>query len=386
MNKKIVHKFMKAMLVVSIAVTIVGSGISINSINAKAETTQVYGESGTYADEIQYEKMTSEFKEMWNQNGTGSAPKKEGYVFGGWCVCTTSDDKTTYSMLDKNEATSMKRDEAATVYAKFVPAYVLSVKAQVDEATAESQGARTNLGSIRLISSVDSEEYQKVGFQVFLNNNPENEVLNDEDGPLETTRLYTGLKKKPTDTTPIVPSQIFGSKSAFLSVWRLDEIVVDNDAKIINVTPYWITLDGTKVMGLTKYVHIEDGYKDNAFISVPINMHGKSAVAAGILTLTYPEGLELVEEKTESDDVFAKSKVTVYDAGNGTIKIVGRADTVGENVLPDGIFVNLRFRKTSASDYTSCSGAFLNFNINDKKFANWNETYIENVIVGHIQY
>lgn len=370
-GRKLLVGFLTAVMVVSGPIAL--------AMTTNAETTPIYGENGQYEDKIQYMPMTDELKSALENK---KAPTMAGYVFGGWCTQNT--DGETYTVL--SDVANANSDD---VYAKFVPAYVLSIKAQVDTTTYQEGAEREEAGSIRLVSSVDSKDYQKVGFKILLNNSIE--LTHDdktteevETNPLETTTIYTGLKTSQDAENAVKADKLFGSQSKYLSVWRLDGILADNDTKIINVTPYWITMDGTKVMGITKYVHMEDGY--NGYISIPIKLNGDTAIAGGTLTFTYPAGLELVEDKIELDGMFSSAKMRYYvDTTNHTITFVGNAATVGEDVSPDGIYANLRFQAGS-SGYESGSGSFINFFVSQETFCNWNEDIVTDVVACDIQY
>lgn len=220
------------------------------------------GEAGTfeYEDKIQYVEMTTAFKNTWVDDRTKAAvPSEDGYVFGGWC--TKDGDTDSYTMLDQKSAAEAATDNSTTVYAKFVPAYVMNVKAQVDSETGTKGGARGTKGSIRLVSTVDSKDYQKVGFQVILKTDKGTVEVKQDGQPLETTKVYNKiLVSGETDVAKAKEAnECFGSVAKFFSVWKLEGISATSDAKIMEVTPYWYTPDGTKVLGNTKYVHMEDG-------------------------------------------------------------------------------------------------------------------------------
>ena len=71
MKRKITAAFLLVAMIVS--------GLVIKPTTADA------AEEG-YADKVVFEDKTSDFKTMWKENGTGSSPMKEGYVFCGWYV------------------------------------------------------------------------------------------------------------------------------------------------------------------------------------------------------------------------------------------------------------------------------------------------------------
>ena len=351
------------------------SAMLVSSIAVKPVTADAAEEG--YEDRVVFEDKTSDFKTMWNANGTGSAPIKAGYVFGGWYVDNTDNKKEALS----NEAAGelFGGNSSKVVYAKYVPAYVLSVKVQHEEGTAagDKEGA-----SVRIISSIDSKNYQKVGFDVYINN--KNKLQDDTDGEgdseLETTRVYTGLLVG-EDTKPRMPQTIFGTQSGYLSVWKLTGIADKHDAKIIKVTPYWITMDGTKVSGLSKFVHIEDGYK--GYVNIPINLTTGEAVAAGQLQMKYnPTILKLAEasegvvydKAVEFDGVFKASEMAYHDDGNGTITFVGNAEAVNTLKNADDIFANIRFQIVDESKYPDTkSENFLTFQVEGEYFCDWDE-------------
>lgn len=344
-------KLTKTIVALSCAIAMIVSGVTIAPTEVKA---------ADIATEVLYESC--DIASYWSE-AEKSAPTKPGYVFGGWYTKSGS----TYTALKQTEIATDGAGKATVsdTYAKFVPAQVLSVKAQNASGTAADD---KTAASIRVISAVDSNNYQKVGFNILINN--KNKLTTDSGEELETTQIYTGLSVDGDSSSPYSAADIFGEPAAYLSVWRLDGIADKHDAKIINVTPYWITMDGTKVEGLGKYVHIEDGYK--GYISVPVNLCDTQGVAAGTVTVTYPEGLTLVEDKVEFDGVFPGNEATFYDDKNGTIKIVGNAETVDSYNTGKSIIVNLRFTADSSVFPGAGKGTFLSFAVSDEAFCDWN--------------
>ena len=382
MSKKTIKTLTKSMLAGFMAMALCISGIYLIDEEANATETNKYADA--YEDILVYEDMTETFNKLWNaEDGEAQAPTMNGYVFGGWYQenGTDGEGKKVYKALDEATAATKKAENCAEgIIAKFVPAYVLSVKAQIDE-NASLGATRTDeqLGSVRVISAVDCKDYQKVGFDILWNNNYELE--NNEGGAIETTTIYTGLK---VGDTVYEPEQIFGKYAEYLSVWRLNKFYSDMDDKIINVTPYWITKDGTKVEGLSKYVHVEDGYLN--YISVPVNLCSTEKIAAGTLKVTYPEGMVLVKDKVEFDGVFPGTEMTFNnDEENHTITFVGNAIEAGTHVEANGIYANLRFTKGTL-DYTSSTGQFLNFKVGSEEFCDWNENEINDFDAWNIQY
>ena len=365
MKKKIIATFLLVAMVVS--------GLTV-------KPTMVEASEEDYKDEIVFEDRTSEFSTMWKEDGNGDSPIKEGYIFGGWYIENTDGQKQP---LDVNGAKDKKDDNLLEgIYAKFVPAYVLSVKVQHQS---EIKEGHTDPASVRVISSIDSTNYAKVGFDVLVNNKNKLYHCADDDNQfddeLETTKVYEGLIVGTDINNPRYPQTIFGKESKYLSVWKLSGVAKEYDAMILKITPYWITMDGTKVSGLSKFVHVEDGYK--GYVNIPINLTTGEEVAAGQLKMKYDPNILKLAESTEGvaydkavefDGVFKASEMAYYDDGNGTITFVGNAETVNTLKNADDIFANIRFQIVDKSKYPDTkSENFLTFQVDDECFCDWDE-------------
>lgn len=266
------------------------------------------------------------------------------YLFGGWYVSYFGEKSEGEWKLIKEAGdideyiTDSDNDGYDDVHysalcIKWVPASILSVKAQ-NTANTKAESASTNT---RVISSVDSLDYFEVGFEVLLNNKTSL-------GELKTTKVYEALKS--SNGQIYDPSEIFGAGATHFIVWRLTGIEQINFEKIIYVRPYWVTADGVKVEGLAKYVHVEDEY--NGYISVPINLNVLSTamVAAGVVEISYPAGLELVEDEFETGRVFEEKEFA--DKGT-TVKIAANVQDINNNKQANDIYMNLRFKVTDIS-------------------------------------
>ena len=141
--------------------------------------------------------------------------------------------------------------QAKDYYAKFVDASVLTVKAQIlAGTTAESE--KTNM---RFVTTVDSLNYQSVGFEIKYNE----KVLN----PSSNT-VFKTIKAVDTEDQRVLISD---AKEAFDNMvseyflsYRIDNIPKEAFAVEFTVTPSWVTLDGTKVVGETAVKRVCDGY------------------------------------------------------------------------------------------------------------------------------
>ena len=145
-----------------------------------------------------------------------------------------------------------------------------------------------------------------------------------------------------TDTEVITPEATFGAAADYFSALDLKNITKNSHKSIIYVRPYWVTLDGTKVEGMARNVHVEDEYLD--YISVPVNILSGEDMAAGMLTMNYDqESLDVIGFEAgrlfKLDDIFYN-----IDESTGKIKFVGTAQTLDENVVADGLIANIRFK------------------------------------------
>ena len=334
------------------AIAVIVAGILMLPKTAKAEADVVT------VGEIVYDNSYT-MSSYWTEDAK-TAPTKAGYVFGGW-YSKTGD--TTFEALTSS---------STTAYAKFVPDYVLSVRAQNEDGTKANNGKT----SIRVLSSVDSEKYQSVGFDIWLANKKQL-TMKDSEGnsvaPLATTRAYSNIM---VGEDTVSATSTFGSAAKYFVVWRLDNILDVNDSKIIYVRPYWITLDGTKVEGLAKYVHVEDGYLN--YISVPVNLMGGKDVAAGVVKMTY--------DTTKLKFIgFEEGWVLPVMLDNhetaGTIGMVGNTEEVNVNTSADGIYANIRFEVID----NTVDVNKLTFTLSeDADFTNWSEEDVD--ITPIIQY
>lgn len=351
MNKEKSFSLAKKLMAGLLAVGMVATGIVVYPKQADAAVE--------VADAVIYEEGY-DFENLWDEENP-KAPIKAGYVFGGWYSA-----KEENAYLTKEEAA-----KATTAYAKFVPAQVLSVKAQNKAGTGTTVTDNTH---VRIISSLDSKNYDRVGFDIWLANSVQLVKDNDytKNAPLETDKIYDGLlvgedkqEKKAVD--------IFGGVSKYVSVWQLNNIDAAHWGKIIYVRPYWITKDGTKVEGLAKYVHIEDDYE--GYISVPVNLLNKdmaAQVAAGAVNITYSnaEGKEvaLTYKEVEAGRLVPEMESKKVENEN-TIKIVGNANEVGIYNSDETLYANIRFKKPTGS----VTDVDVDFSTTIIKFCDWNE-------------
>lgn len=304
-----------------------------------AESNEVKKDNAVYVE-------TTDMANYWSANdGEAKAPVKQGYVFAGWY---TSTDAENFNALVEADIDS-KNIPTDNTYAKFVSADILSVKTMVEgriekESSTIISNGEDDFTDFRFLSAVDSKNYQEVGFEYRLGG-----------GATQTmamTKIWSQLRKNPNGSDTITASQIFGTGAyAFIALDVTDVYEVNFD-KIVCVRPYWVTMDGTKVMGMAKNVRVEDKYTDYSYVSAPVNLFtdGKSPakIAGGKVTLTY-NNTDYSVVKNSSGNMVDTGRMLpelecYVDENVGTITIVANSDKVNTNVLADGLFANIRFQ------------------------------------------
>lgn len=360
-------KIMKIVVSSIVAIAIVITGNVFFSIGAKAsEVTE-----GETISSVQYLAYGSDFDYASYLDGDkaptykGEDTEGFGYLFGGWYI---KNGDTYTAITDTAELPTDK----STVVAKFVPSQVLSVKCQ--------NWAGTKAGSdqvlIRVISAVDTKSYSEYGFVI-------SKIVNGEETQLGTYKkeeVYTKFNyyKNSTDNAPsatYAPNDLFGNDAGYFISCLVGYIGAESHGEILCIKPYWKTLDGTTVYGLSKFAHVEDGYL--GYVNVPVNLNILSAdkgAAAGLLSVKCKsEGLTFLGEEKgiEYGKVFDEMAVNV--TSDGTIKCVGNTIDAKDKTSND-IYVNLKFQRNDfdADNYTP-DKTFFEFTVEGEEFCNSDE-------------
>ena len=363
-------KTMKKMLAGFLVVAMLVSGLMITPMDVSASETVVNGENGVIFV-LDAEKYN--FTNLWE---TKTAPVRADYVFGGWYTRGTDD---TFTAIKESEGS-----QYTEAYAKFVPAEVLSVRAQLEKATETGKG-NTDKTYLRLLSGVNELDYQYVGFDILYN-----KTIPQDNSP-KITKVYKTITNSETAengvATPVAASSVFGAAATHFSVLRIADIYKVNYEYVIYVNPYWITLDGTRVDGQAKYLRVMDGYADNYYISVPVNFLAGSSVAAGQMTLSYDsDRLEVVKveglDRAGFDAGVLMPEMSYYDDEAGTIKIVGNISGNTDVEPETEIYANVWFKEKSTLD----KGTELNFTMGGYSFCNWKEEMVVDVSAWNFKY
>ncbi len=303
-----------------LAGALVLSGICYLPVNNQ----KVYAAGAVNENDIHTEQF--EISNYIKESGrTAPKPQETGYeewVFAGW-----------YSKESCSKETALKRADAAQAsgmwYAKFVPAELLSVKCQTLLSTTES----SQDSQLRLVSAVDNLQYEQVGFEI--------QMEGKEPIDYATDTVYSKITAAEDGDVKVefdyVPQDFHAMAKYFTTVTLINIQTEDFDAGVL-IKPYWETLDGTRVYGVSRYARVEDHYLK--IINVPVRLYRDQKVAAGYLEVSCENANVSYYKKWDTGTVFEEMEVA--ENGN-SVHCVGNVEDIGQNVEADGMFVNLRF-------------------------------------------
>lgn len=176
----------------------------------------------------------------YRQEGALKAPSAPAeyadYIFAGWYT----DEKCNVPVSQKLVGTKITEENKAA-YAKFVPKQILSVNAQIPSSTEFS----SETSNIRFVTTVDSLCYQEVGFDLLI----KGVKLN-----AKTTKVYKRLYAMDDSGNKIksyIPKHI-DSESEYFMACVVTGVKNKDFGTGLVATPYWVTLDGTKVSAESK--------------------------------------------------------------------------------------------------------------------------------------
>lgn len=185
-------------------------------------------QSGEGQEKTEYVDNISSYRDS---NSTYTAPEKEGYIFAGWyqnADCTVPVDENVIS---------------GGAYAKYVDEDVLTVKYQIPTTTT----AESPTTILRLVTSIDKEDYQSVTFQIEYNGSIKS---------ISTSTAYRNLIGFKGEEKITYNPDVFSADSKYMVALNVDDVpqsAFDDEFKII---PQWLTADGTPVSGKTRTIVI----------------------------------------------------------------------------------------------------------------------------------
>ena len=187
----------------------------------------------------------------------GKVPEtqEDDIIFAGW-----------YADADYKTPLKTKPAGDALCYAKWVDADILSIKMQASE----------DKTKLRLLSSVDTLDYQNVGFEIYFTPKGQREVKT-------TFEAFTVLKRinaVNTGVTYAYSPKIISADSEYFVTATMTEIASKNLERDFYIRPYWTTCDGAKVYGVSRMFSISD-CADGNMINVTIKDDTSTGLKAG---------------------------------------------------------------------------------------------------------
>lgn len=166
-----------------------------------------------------------------------TAPQKKGYLFAGW-----------YEDAECTQAVAAEK-KSGSAYAKFVDEEVLNVKAQLRRGTTDT----SENTDIRFITTVDSLDYQNVGFEIAIGGGEKKKI--------SLTKVYKKLyaSRDGAEVDTLVPSKNGSPISNYFTAYAYWNVPKSYFDTTFTITPYWTTLDGTMVYGTTVVKNIRMG-------------------------------------------------------------------------------------------------------------------------------
>lgn len=260
----------------------------------------------------------------------GTAPENipNGYVFAGWF---TDEDCTTALEKDKTNATA---------YAKFVDAEMLTVKAQV-KLSSDNQSLPTDKTDIRFVTSLDSLQYSIIGFKVTVAES--NKTFERATSTVYKTLYYVGHIGDETQVMTLTPAEAFSPQSKYFKALTLTGVPSTDYDYVFEVTPYWITLDGTRVEGKKADKKVSDGVVASGETN-PQVMTTANATDDVVVADIVPTTMGYAVDNTGVMDSTAGIQTALYDcynAGGGTVFLPAGTYKISEEIhIPS--YVTLR--------------------------------------------
>ncbi len=174
---------------------------------------------------------------------------------------TTSGQTLTTGVTDGYALPLAKGKTGSNVYAKYVDADVLGVKAQVLGGTYD----KSNFTNIRFLTSVDSLDYKEMGFYITLVNPYKGPTENDAKKYAAHNYVYENIlaMNNTGEVESYKADTIFASDSKYFKAFTIKNVPNWAFSEAFTVQPYWITLDGTTVYGDEVDKSVWMGYPTN---------------------------------------------------------------------------------------------------------------------------
>lgn len=263
------------------------------------------------------------------------APIQEKQLFSGWYIDQNYDKPIT----------SKSQIPAGGAYAKFVDEKVLSVNLQVKENT-------NGRFDMRLISSVDTLNYKKIGFDIYYNGKTTPVTY-------ESEFVFERIQASVDGVTYNYSPQVVDVDSEYFVTVTIKNIHPNNLNKIFYIQPYWKTFDGVKVYGVSRYLTVEQGTAVGN-INMPVKMDdpatdtieikvGSTTVTANVAYYDSVCGYAHLNIPVE-DKTALKSATTIMDSANNRLAVYRNLETTYNGTADNTWYTE--YRKSSGNTET----------------------------------
>ena len=236
-----------------------------------------------------------------NQDGYYIIPKAKTtgeWIFAGWYT----DANCTVSLQE-----SKTNGEG---YAKFVSADVLSVEYQISRGTSSTSASTL----LRCISSVDMLRYSVVGFELVTPN-----------GIKYMERGTVGTRIQTADNSCTYSPKVVDTESEYFYS-AVEEIAKADFDKGFLIKPYWVTMDGTKVYGVSRYITVNESINNN-IIHIPVKMDADTAASTSSVTVNEATATKVAYDAEGGYAHYQLSVSTLPSVTKYTITVGGAAFT-----------------------------------------------------------
>ena len=275
-----------------------------------------------------------------------TVPSYKNYLFAGWFT----DEACTAENAVGVDVTAVEQ----TVYAKFVPKYILTMQAQISSNLVDTDTTNDASGSIRFVTTVDTLDYSKVGFDIaYTVNGTEKNVTSASNTVYK--KLYA-VGSAEGETLTYEPG-IFCKASNFFKACTVTDIPKDYYDVEFTVTPFWTTLDGTKVAGETAVKTVNQGIlAASAGKVVYVSDNGTDSPGYGTSAYPFKTLNYALEQVSDGGTVYITDTLTITDnnswsAHNKTVTISGAGESSSATLDFSGIGA------TNADAYLSINDA-----------------------------
>lgn len=145
---------------------------------------------------------------------------------------------------------------------------MLTIKMQASNELYD-RGDGKQRADLRIVSSIDSLDYKRVGFKIWYDVDSEKELSEKPTIPFETWEVATRLEAGTVDYK--YSPKVIDTSSEYFFTATLKGILKDNFEKYFYIKAYYVTLDGQTVEGAGRFFNLNAAY-DKTIINIPIEM------------------------------------------------------------------------------------------------------------------